>query len=68
MTHYSNTSNPVDFPKSMREQLLDLLYSKKREVYAMSDEPQEEFDCLVALIEDGTIDSFAELAEYGVTK
>ena len=50
----------------MKQQLLDLLYSKKREVYAMSDEPQEEFDCLVALIEDGTIDTFEALAEYGV--
>lgn len=52
--------------KTLQEQLLDLLYSKKREVYAMSDEPQEEFDCLVALIEDGTIDTFEALAEYGV--
>jgi hypothetical protein len=48
----------------MRDQLLDLLYSKRSEVIAES-EP-DEFDCLVGLIEDGTIGSFAELAEYGV--
>lgn len=66
MTHYSNTSNPVDFPKSMRDQLLDLLYEQQDEVFLNSE--RDEFDCLVALIEDGTIDSFAELAEYGVTK
>lgn len=50
----------------LKKQLLDLLYSKKSEVYAMSDDPKDEFECLVGLIEDGTIDSFAELAEYGV--
>ena len=51
----------------MKEQLLKLLYSKKSEVYAMADDP-DEFECLVGLIEDGTIDSFEELATYGVTK
>lgn len=49
----------------LQKQLLDLLYSKKNEVYAMADDP-DEFECLVGLIEDGTIGSFAELAEYGV--
>lgn len=52
----------------LQKQLLDLLYSKKSEVYAMSDDPKDEFECLVGLIEDGTIGSFAELAEYGVEK
>jgi hypothetical protein len=66
--HYTNTSNPVDFPKPMNKQLLDLLYSKKNEVYAMSDDPIDEFECLVRLIEDGDIKTFEELAEYGVTK
>ena len=66
MTHYSNTRNPVDFPKSMRKQLLDLLYEQQDEVFLNSE--RDEFDCLVALIEDGTIDTFEELAEYGVTK
>ena len=50
----------------MKEQLLDLLYEKQDEVFLNSE--RDEFDCLVALIEDGTIDSFAELAEYGVEK
>jgi hypothetical protein len=50
----------------LQKQLLDLLYSKRREVYAMSDDPKDEFECLVGLIEDGTIGSFDELAEYGV--
>ena len=49
----------------LKEQLLNLLHSRKNEVYAMSGSP-DEFDCLVGLIEDGTISSFAELAEYGV--
>ena len=50
----------------LQKQMLDLLYSKRSEVIAES-EP-DEFDCLVGLIEDGTIGSFAELAEYGVEK
>ena len=45
--------------------LLDLLYSKRNEVYAMSVDP-DEFECLVSLIEDGTIASFEDLAKYGV--
>jgi hypothetical protein len=52
--------------KRIQKQLMGLLYEKKSEVYAMSDDPKDEFDCLVGLIEDGTIGSFAELAEYGV--
>lgn len=48
----------------LQKQMLDLLNSKRSEVIAES-EP-DEFDCLVGLIEDGTIGSFAELAEYGV--
>ena len=48
----------------LQKQLLDLLYSKKSELR----ETPGEFNCLVYLIEDGTIGSFAELAEYGVEK
>ena len=48
----------------MKEQLLALLYKKQDEVFLNSE--RDEFDCLVHLIEDGTIDSFEELAEYGV--
>jgi hypothetical protein len=49
----------------MTEQLLALLYSRRREVLAEADDP-DEFECLVALVEDGTIDSFEALAKYGV--
>jgi hypothetical protein len=48
----------------LRKQMLDLLYSQRSEIIAES-EP-DEFDCLVGLVEDGTIGSFAKLAEYGV--
>jgi hypothetical protein len=48
----------------MKEQLLELLYEKQDEVFLNSE--RDEFDCLVALIEDGTIDTFEELAKYGV--
>jgi len=48
----------------MKKQLLELLYEKQDEVFLNSE--RDEFDCLVALIEDGTIDTFEALAEYGV--
>ena len=48
----------------MKEQLLELLYKKQDEVFLNSE--RDEFDCLVALIEDGTINTFEALAEYGV--
>jgi hypothetical protein len=48
----------------MKEQLLELLYEKQDEVFLNSE--RDEFDCLVALIEDGTISTFESLAEYGV--
>ena len=48
----------------MKEQLLALLYKKQDEVFLNSE--RDEFDCLVALIEDGTINTFEALAEYGV--
>ena len=41
-------------------ELLNLLYTQRDEI------PAREFDCLVALIEDGTIGTFEELAKYGV--
>ena len=50
----------------LKEQLLELLYAKQDEVFKNSE--RDEFDCLVGLIEDGTIDTFEELAEYGVKK
>ena len=48
----------------MREQLLALAYEKQDEVFGSSE--RDEFDCLIALIEDGYIGSFEQLAEYGV--
>ena len=51
---------------SLTKQLLELLYEKQDEVFSCSE--KDEFDCLVSLIEDGTINSFEELAEYGVKK
>jgi hypothetical protein len=48
----------------MKDQLLKLLYEKQDEVFLNSE--RDEFDCLVALIEDGTINTFEALAEYGV--
>jgi len=48
------------------EQLLALAYEQQDEVYECSE--REDFDCLIALIEDGTIDTFEELAKYGFEK
>ena len=48
----------------MRDALLELAYDKQDEVFANSE--RDEFDCLIALIEDGTIATFEELAKYGV--
>ena len=48
----------------MKEQLLFLAYKQQDEVYDSSE--RDEFDCLIALIEDGTINTFEELAKYGV--
>ena len=50
----------------LRTQLLQLVYEKRDEVFANSE--QDEFDCLVALIEYGDITSFEELAAYGVER
>ena len=47
----------------MKEQLLALAY-KQEDGFGSSE--RDEFDCLIALIEDGTINTFEELAKYGV--
>ena len=47
----------------MKEQLLALAY-KQEDEFGSSE--RDEFDCLIGLIEDGYIDSFEELAKYGV--
>ena len=49
----------------MKEQLLALAY-KQEDEFGSSE--RDEFDCLIALIEDGTINTFEELAKYGVEK
>jgi hypothetical protein len=49
----------------MKEQMLELLYKNRREIYAEIN-GRDEFECLVGLIEDGTISTFEALAEYGV--
>ena len=51
---------------NMKEQLLALAYEKQDEVFTNSE--RDEFDCLIVLIEDGTINTFEELAEYGVER
>jgi len=48
----------------MKEQLLALAYAKEDEVFGSSE--RDEFDCLIALIEDGDVKTFEELATYGV--
>jgi len=49
----------------MKEQLLALAYEQEDE---FGSSERDEFDCLIALIEDGTINTFEELAKYGVEK
>ena len=44
----------------MKEQLLALAYKQEDEVFGSSE--RGEFNCLIALIEDGTIDTFEELS------
>jgi hypothetical protein len=51
---------------NIKEQLLALAYEQEDRVFGSSE--RDEFDCLIALIEDGTIDTFEELARYGIEK
>ena len=48
--------------KSLKDQLLDLAYEHE------DDFKNREFECLIECIESGIIDSFEELAKYGVEK
>lgn len=48
----------------MMEQLLALAYKRQDEVYTCSE--AEDFACLIALIEDGTVSTFEQLAAYGI--
>ena len=47
----------------MKEQLLNLAYENQG-LFSIAE--RGEFDCLIALIEDGTINTFEELAKYGI--
>lgn len=49
---------------SMRQRLLNLVFEQKEDY--VSEVGQREFDCLVALVEDGTISTFKQLAEHGI--
>jgi hypothetical protein len=54
----------LEMNEQIREQLLALAYEQQDDVYGSSQ--RREFDCLIALIEDGTINTFEELAKYGI--
>jgi predicted transcriptional regulator len=48
----------------MKKQLLEYCFKYRKEyIYEVS---QREFDCLVELVESGTITTFEELSEYGM--
>lgn len=59
-------SNPVLATKIkvMKEELLKYCY-KHQKAYVY-DNDQLEFDCLVELIDSGTVTTFEELAKYGM--
>ena len=48
----------------MKDQLLKYCYKNQMEyVYEVG---QREFDCLIDLVEDGTVTTFEQLVEYGM--
>lgn len=48
----------------MKEELLTYCYKHQKEY--VREEGQRAFDCLIYLVRDGDIESYAELAEYGM--
>ena len=58
-------SKGVKVNERIKEQPLAFAYEKKDEFDLGQ---REEFDCLITLIEDGTVDTFEELAKYGVER
>lgn len=48
----------------MKKELLDYCYKYQKDYVAENN--QREFDCLVALVEEGNITTFKQLAEYGM--
>jgi len=48
----------------MKDELLKYCYSNEKEyIYEVG---KREFDCLIALVEEGNITTFEQLAEYGM--
>lgn len=54
----------------MKDKLLEYCYKHKKEYIMDScsdiDEAYEQFECLIALVEDDTIKTFEQLKEYGM--
>ena len=48
----------------MKEKLLEYCYKNKKEY--IYDVGQREFDCLIFLVEEGSVNSFEALKEYGM--
>lgn len=48
-----------------KEELLDIVYADRKAYIA--EVGVREFDCLVMLVDDGTITTVEQLKEYGVT-
>jgi hypothetical protein len=48
----------------MKKELLEYCYNYQKEYLA--ENGQREFDCLIALVDDGTVSTFEQLAEYGM--
>lgn len=46
----------------MKEEMIDAVYAQQHECEI----DQRELECLIALIENGIIDSWESLAEYGI--
>ena len=56
----------------MKDELLKLCYQKENEykadMYLCGENSERAFDCLIAIVEDGTISTFDELSSYGIDK
>ena len=69
-SYYNVYLKITDDLKSIKDKLLDYCYKYKSkfiaDLYESDEEGQEQFDCLIMLIQDGTINSIEELKEYGM--
>ena len=50
-----------------QDELIAVCEQQKREYLHDTGLGEREWDCLIMLIEDGTIDTWEKLAEYGIT-